>query len=583
MALPADLDFLIKFDLTNDPANFELTDDTDYASLSIADEDVRGCFTAVTDPIGNVIHNNTDYSTPDIAGASSLSYIGLNCPTNTAGDIIEGLYSFTYNVVIDNPITAVDPTYIRILGDYTTQLALATEITVVRSTGNNGTYTISSLSFAGGNTFIYTVEAVPSAVADGSIQFSSQTVYSLTKTTTYDDVIPAIAITSTVDCFCGLLTSTDSTNYGDATIVSRTHTVKYPSSLSITDIVSSGAVVTVSPIYTKTWTTVIETEIEVDLGSGNTISATITGSKETLVDCDLTLCDISCCVLALNNRYLDNRTTNPVQATKDFASLTRMMQLIDMFQMFNSCSQYTEAATALAEIKQVGNCTDACSCSGDEPAIVVPLCSAGGGANINVTAGTGVTVTVALVNGNYTYQVGLSSSILAIINSVMPQNITVGTGLSVTSSVISGVKTWVLTNTAPYVEQNRMEFLCRVQYTAPTAVTITNSAYLYSGSNMNATAVVANPTIATAAANNAFLVNGFQVSSNNNYKVTLEMVTVTRGGAHGLNSLKTLDVELVNKASGSFYFRFVGTNGTPITNTTMVGTSDIYVNVKISE
>ncbi len=172
---------------------------------------------------------------------------------------------------------------------------------------------------------------------------------------------------------------------------------------------------------------------------------------------------------------------------------------------------------------------------------------------------------------------------LAIINAATPQNITPGTGISVTSSIISGVKTWVITNTAPYVEQNRLEFLVRIQPTAPTAQTITVSASLASGSNINSPATVMNPTIATAAANNAFLVNGFQNSTNSNFKVTMELLVVTRGSAHGLNSAETLAVRMANKSAGSFYFQIVGSDGVPLTNTEMVNTSDMYVNIKISE
>lgn len=590
MALPGDLNFTIKFDLGNDPANFSNQDTTDYAALGIALADIRGNYTNVTDPLGNVIHNNTDFSSPDVLPASSLLFNDIDIPTDTDGEIIEGLYSFTYNIVVDDPIVGLlqgaPGPYFTIAGNKAALINAAGFITVVRSTGNNGTYTVTSANTSGVETVINVAEPIPNGTLDGSIQYSTQTVYSKTKTTTYNDLVPVIDIETQTDCFCGILKSIDRTNYGTATIISRTHTVKYPAALSIADIVSSNATVTVSPIYTHTWTTVIESTIEIDLGSGNTISATITGSKETLVECDLTLCDISCCVLALDNRYKDARTENPPLADKYFKDLTRMLMLIQEFQMFNSCSQHDEAATALSEIKKIGNCSDLCTCSDDTPAIVIPLCTSGSGAaNINVIQGAGITVTVSLVNGNYTYQVSLANSIMNLINSLKPQNVIAGAGISVAYSLVGGVDTWTITNTATYTAQNRMDFLCRIQYTAPTAATITNSAYLISGANMNTSATVASTTLPNGDLNNNFRVSAFQISPNNNYKVTTELVIVnTEGSVYNLNSVKPFIIEVLNKASGQFDFRFISyPENSNITNWIMFETSDIYVNIKISE
>lgn len=586
MALPGDLNFVVKFNQTNDPANFDNLDTTDYAAIGIDEDNVRGNYTSVTDPLGNVIHSNTDFTAPDVDGTASLLYTGILIPTDVSGDILEGQYSFTYNIKVDDAIIAVNQgaKTFTVLGDRAALITAAGSITIVRSTGNNGVFTVVSAVFGGVNTVITVVEAVPSGTADGAIQYSNQETYAKVKTVTYSDLIPAVSIEVQTDCFCGILKSIDETNYGTATILSRTHTVKYPAALSIADIVSSNATITVSPIYTKTWTTIITSTISILLGNGDTIEATITGSEDTLVECDLTLCDISCCVLALNNRYLDARIANPPLAAKYFADLTRMMQLIDMFQMFNSCNQHDEANAALAEIKKVGNCTDACQCTDDEPSIVIPLCTSGGSANINVTAGSGIVVTTSLVNGNYTYQVALAPSILAIINSVRPQNILAGTGIGVSYALLAGVDTWTITNTAAFTAQNRMEFLARVQYTGTTAVTLTNSAYLVSGSNMNPTATIASTTIAGAGNNNNFRISAFQVANNNNYKVTAELVVVTHlGVAYSLNTAKPFDVEILNKASGQFDFRFVKNDGTPITNASMFNTIDLYVNIKISE
>jgi len=585
MALPGDLDFNIKFDQTNTPPNFELEDITDYSTLGIALANVRGNYSDVEDPLGNIIHNSTDFSSPDVDGGASLLYTGINIPTDVNGNILTGQYSFKYNTVIDDAIIAVNTgaKTFTVLGDRAAEITSSGTLDIVRSTLNNGTYTVVSAVFGGTNTVVTVVEVIPSSTADGAMQYADQTVYSKTNTVTYSDKVPVVAIGVTVDCFCGNMLSTDQTDYTGATIVSRTHTVKYPAALAINDIVSSGAVVTVTPIYTKTWTTIIESELSIDLGGGNTIAAIITGSKDTVVDCDISLCDISCCMIAANNRYLDNRTTNPTLAAKNFADLTRMIQLAEMFRMAYECNQPDEAASFLSEIKTVGNCTDACTCSDDQPQQVIPICG-GSVNNVQVTAGTGIVVTTTFQNNNYVYQVGLSASMLAIINSVAPQNVVAGTGISVTPSVVAGVQTWTITNTSTFTAENRMEFLLFVGYTAPNAATITPSAYLTSGSNMNASATVASTTLPNAALNNNFRVNAFQVASNNNYKVDIEMIPIQRrGNTYDLNSTKTLDVEILNKTSGSFDFRIINNDGSTVTNGGLKSPTDFYFNIKISE
>lgn len=600
MSLPTDLNFTVAFDRTNSPANFQNEDTTPYSTLGIDLADIRGNFTNVIDPLGNVIHNNTSWSSPDIVASSSLLYTGLNIPTDTNGDILEGQYAFTYNIKVDNPIIGVNQgtKKFTIDGDFTSSLSGATSIVVVRSTANNGTYTIVSVVLSAGDTVIEVSEAIPSGTIDGSIQFSTQTVYSKIINVTYEDVVPVVNIQVITDCFCGNYFSEDRTDYTNCTIVSRTHTVKYPAALNKADVVSSGAAITVTPIYTKTWTSIVESEITISLTGGGTISALITGSKDTDVECDLSLCDISCCMLALNNRYLDARTTNTTLADKYFKDLTRMIQLAQMFRMAFECDQHDEAQLFIDEIKKVGNCTDACTCTDDEPQQVIPICG-GSVNNVQVIAGTGITVTTTFQNNNYVYQVGLSSSIMAIINSVRPQNVVAGTGISVAYSLVGGVDTWTVTNTATYTAENRLEFLCRIQYTVPGApvCTIANSAYLYSGSNINTTATVANSTIGLANGkylNNLFNVSAFQVSSNNNYKVTMEVVylgmdctvlglPITVTAANMYNVSGTAKVELVNKQSGNFDFRFTSSTGQVITNNSMTLYPDIYVIIKISQ
>lgn len=603
MALPGDLEIAVKFDRTTDPASFKIDDDTDYASLSLDTDDVRGVFT-IEDPNGNIIHNNTDFDSPDILGSSTLQYSGLAIPLDVNDDIVQGDYLFDYSVVIDDPITALNQgaKTFTVLGNRAAAITSSAVITVVRSTGNNADYDVVSAVFGGVNTVITVTQAIPSATVDGSIQYADQTVYAAAQVTaTYEDTFPEIDIDVEVDCFCGTLVSTDATSYGSGAVInSRTHTVVYPAALNIADVVSSNAVVTISPIYTQTWTTIIETDLTYTLDDGSTVDVILTGSKETVVDCDLSLCDISCCLSALNNRYLDNKTANPPLAATYFAALTRAWQLSNMFVTFQKCGQTTAANTALTELRTVANCTEGCSCSGDddEPQQVIPLCNVGSGTTTVVTAGTGITVTTSVSGTTVTYSVKIADSVMNIINSLSPVNVVGGTGVTVVETTVGGVQTFTVTVDDPWVPLDTAQCKCLLQWSnfaAPT-MTITESDQVHEGANMddinvaNATGTVGVGTWKFQ--NNLFLVDGFQVTPNSTFKPFVSAVLLETQDINGnvvtqanqnTNSAP-FDIRILDIGSGAFKFQFVDKiTGNPITNYGMVYSYKVMVNILIKE
>lgn len=59
--------------------------------------------------------------------------------------------------------------YFEVLGDVTSMLSTGSYIQVLKSTGNNGIYKLASVAYSAGLTRLTTVEAIPSAVADGTI------------------------------------------------------------------------------------------------------------------------------------------------------------------------------------------------------------------------------------------------------------------------------------------------------------------------------------------------------------------------------------------------------------------------------
>ncbi len=601
MALPGDITTAVKFDLTTSPYSFKIDDITDYAGDSISPNDVRGVF-KITDPIGNIIHNNINFASPDILGSSTLQYSGLPIPLDINSKVIQGKYLFDYSIVTDYPIIALNQgaKTFTVLGN---RSAASGTITVVRSTtGNNATYTLVSAVFGGTNTVFTVSEVIPSAGTTGSIQFDQQPVFSATQANaTYSDVIPPVVIETDVDCFCGRLQSTDETNYPSTAIInSRTHKVFYPAALNITPITSSNAIVIVSPIYTNTWTSTITTDLTITNADGSTIDVIITGSEEFVVDCDLSLCQISCCLMALNNRYLNDKTSNPVKAAVYLAQLNRAFQLVELFRLNQQCGNETAAANQLTELRQVANCTSGCGCSDNSiPQIIVPTCGSGGsGSTTVVTAGTGITVTTT-VNGNIvTYSVKIADSVMAIINSLAPVNVVGGTGITVVKTVVGGVDTYTVTNTAPFVPLNTQEAQCLLAWSnfANPTLTITTSNIVREGSNMT-DMTVANTTGTIGVGtwkflNNLFTVSGFQSSANSTFKPFVSAILLETQDINGNvvvqanqnTNAAPFDIRILDILSGSFKFQFVDKpSGDPLTNAAMVYSYKVLVNILIKQ
>lgn len=457
------LDFTTQFDLTSSPKKFVLTDIAGYVAAGSANEDIRGNF-KIVDPLANLIHDNyTTFNTslPDIVGATSFIKNDISIPlVTTTGLQLNGDYVIDYKVRVDDPITVVDvgTKKFTIVGDAAKKalIDLGTQIIVVRSTGNNATYTLVAVVVAGADLEIEVSEAIADATADGSIQFANQEEFTTQETVTLSAVCPTVAITHVVDCNCGTIRSVDATTYGDnATIVTRTHTVSYPAPLGIADVTETSIsvdTIDITPIYTKTWTTEIATTVSYTTTNG-TILCSITGSRDVVVNCDLSLCQLSCCLLKLDTRYLTSLADNGKhsKATQDiFNTLTRVAgQLIPLWQMARDCSERERAETLLAEIKELAGCGDGCGCDDDTvPVQIVPICGAGSGTIVKVVQGTGITVTTVVSGSTTTYTVAIEDSLNTLINTLAPVNVVSGTGgTAVVKTVVNGVDTYTVSHT----------------------------------------------------------------------------------------------------------------------------------------
>jgi len=512
------------FDLTTNPKTFLFSDLTNYSSNSIPLTGVRGNF-QITSPSGVVIWNNTTYgSGSDIVANISISNGTIPLPNLSNQAPEKGVYTVTYTVRI---IDGVNPTY------YIT-----------------GTETYN---------FIY--------------------------------ASPLVCIIPQVDCISPLFTASDTTNYTVNSItptITRDLVLQYPANSGQSSIINStSATITTSNVWSGLNVVTVQSSLSFAY-SNFSISDLVIGTKSINVDCALT-CELYCCLKSLNNRMDAVSGINNILFQQLSAQFSLVMSKVTLLYEAVSCGKQEDANYYINQIKIIADCND-CTCTDGNPSRVTGL---GGLTNVNVvvdSAGAPITVTPVTVSGVTTYTVAFDSALVTKINNSYNTVVvcTDGTINVLPSGIISDVQTYNIG--ANYVVENRIEFLCRIQYSVPGApvCTITVSSTLNSGTNISYPASVDNTTIGLTFGkflNNLFNVYDFMVSPANDYKVDVEAVLM------GLNPSvsntydvpKQLICEVLNKASGSFDFRFTDINGMPLTNDAMTSTTDIVVNIKISE
>ena len=93
-------------------------------------------------------------------------YVTGSVPINSA----TGVVNYTKQVPIYQ-IEQASKSFV-VKGDVSSELSPSGSITVSNSTGNNGTYTISSLNYLEGKTYIKVTASIPSSVQDGLVKYS---------------------------------------------------------------------------------------------------------------------------------------------------------------------------------------------------------------------------------------------------------------------------------------------------------------------------------------------------------------------------------------------------------------------------
>lgn len=316
--------------------------------------------------------------------------------------------------------------------DYTTEgIALADVVGIFKIIDPNGNIVYENTNFGSPDidadvSLVFNTVSIPKDAAGNyilgvySFTYQIQVIgavqpgtYSKTETFDLCKALPTVSITHLVDCFCSKLTSTDGTDYSnsdaDSVVTVRTHTIIAPSGSGIANTVTALATKDVTPIVTKTWATTISTLVTWNFGD-DVVEGTVTGNKEVVVNCDVKLCDVYCCIKSLNDQYELALVTNKVKANDLFDKLERVVQLIALFDQAVKCGKLdTDGNDILDKILEVGDCTDQCKCSdGVDPVEIVPLCGGAATGVVTVVAGAGIQVTAVPTGNDVEYTVAMN-------------------------------------------------------------------------------------------------------------------------------------------------------------------------------
>lgn len=415
-------------------ATWDLEDTTDYTTFGLLASQVKGNF-RLEDPSG-LIHNNVDFTMPDTdPGGGDTEY--SNALVLTSNNLpLFGLYSHVYSIQITHAITAINAGgpglgSIEFLGDFVDDITEAGLFEIAGSDNNDDEYTVSSVSFNGTHTVVVPVEAV--AVPGGSL---GNIVYVLESAEDdYDFYFckPTIAIEHVVNCESSSLQSEDVSEYsitytGQYTSlapdsISRTHKLRYPQGIvpAPADIVGSVAILVASPIYTKTWTTLLTTELVYTLPSTLVVNYTADGAKEVDVECSEELCSISTCIQNVNDSYVESLRTNPKDSQRWAERLNKVVGGYMLYSLGVRCGDNDLRHEGIDQIREVAkacscSCLDAANDSG-VPQQVLPISGFGGSGTSTVTvvdtSGNGISISSGSVGSTITYTLTLNYSTIA--------------------------------------------------------------------------------------------------------------------------------------------------------------------------
>lgn len=417
MAIPT-FDFKTYFKLELDPKVIRVVDDTaDYNDPTTNIDSVVEV--TAPNPIGLLppmaIDNNVSTTSSD-----------TDIPLDYDGNPVEGIYAVKVTTTITDqafsyPVESSlsDPNNIIYVSGDLTAYSPAT-VTLSGTPASDGTYTVNNIGYQSNNdrTFYEVAEAITDDLSgQGTLTFALTQVYINNYEFYFCFTEPTASIEHSHSCLKSELISKDLTDYGTGIeSMVRTHTLKHPQGIldSVTDFVTDQQSLRATPIYTKTWTTVLLTKLTY-LINGLYITYNVNASKEYDVDCSVNFCCIYDCVKAFYDRWIAVKAENSAEGDRLGKQWIRMNALLSLGMIADDCGNHEDLRCYFDEIETIikaNGCDCGCGCGDDTgaPTKIDPLTYSEEVPNVIVSAlGNGVTVEKSVVGGVTTYTIGLNN------------------------------------------------------------------------------------------------------------------------------------------------------------------------------
>lgn len=400
------IDIELEYNLNNTPANFSLIDNTNYSAETYTN--ILGLLRAVG-PSGSQFYNNVNYASPDIDIDNSTSSADLGSLPQVGGKVTNGLYNFTYTIKIEDMLQShtvvsnnIAAKTFTVVGNIASLILDATAAgwEIVDNTTVSLTIVSATYSNQTGLTTVTIDETLTNLTNLAQFQFTVDRIFSKTFQQDYSYVSPENCIDVDIDDCCSSVTLTDNTAYLTGATVTRLHTVSYPKGMvtPIADIESPLQTLTISPIWTGTWTDVFTSEIT---GSNGiiTIQDETRFVKDFKVSSSQGLCEVYSCITNMATKYASYLTTAPQKAIEMGKYINQASAAYMAYNIGKKCGEagyevYLELIKTVADSCGCG-CSDCGPCDDNTPVQVVGCCdNVGTSGNTIVISSTGGTITI---------------------------------------------------------------------------------------------------------------------------------------------------------------------------------------------
>jgi hypothetical protein len=372
---------LLEIDVDNKRGR--IVDNSDYASEDIVPSAVGarglGIVTYGSGDTTQVVFNGSSTSNPLVNLATSTNGQWFNLPLDVNGNILNGTYSFTYNLrfaitagVLDG-ITA--PSTIQTEFYNAGTVLQAGDSVVMAGNGNianNGTFTVASVTYDIDLDFTSIVVSQTTLVTDatptGTYSFDVTRTAFAGDTYTYNGCLAVIPkVTTTFDCEStqfGQIVFEDTTALNGQTLVSRSLTGFYPNALNpappTESVTTTQPSLTFSELAVGTWTYRLILNMRVEQTDGLQYTYSTTDTDEVVVSCAGTLCGLMPCIQNLSNAFLQNYQNGT--ANNLIPILTQVNTLYNLAVEYKKCGEYEKYAATVAQLEVVLSESGECSC-----------------------------------------------------------------------------------------------------------------------------------------------------------------------------------------------------------------------------